>query len=525
MSRAWHISITEKEEKVNFKSDQHSIPKPLNVLVKVQKSNESTNQGYHVFNRSVRKPETILNDLLLKKRTNTEEDNENKVQNEKYMSLTDKGNQSFGPRLCMPDPDKVRTMPRSPFKIFIYELPRRFNYDILECVKKDECFDLDFCGMGQELFRTGNVSVRNTNQFALEVILHHQLLFSPYRVLDPTKADIFYIPAYTGLSCFCRRQTGVTNTRALTEELFHWLDLQEPYKAGKLHMSALAKIEREQASERCPLLTFPQARNIVYATIEEEADRSHKHYLNLTGHSVVVVPYPSYGHIVSGSSQLDNSEPLLSIPLEDKKVFILLAAGARRSNPFRVKLMNQFDPKSRTKSSYDNFFSRSANEDTDMVFLYTQECQDDHQWTTIPWMQHSVFCLQPPGDSPTRKSFYDAIIAGCIPVLFKDHRQVNYPFQERLDYQKFTVTLSYSDIDRKGRLVRDLLERIPKTEIQSKLMEIQKVAANLQYSLPTESSSQLKGATQLLMKEISYYFATWQLHKNIPVFSNNDRSD
>lgn len=30
----------------------------------------------------------------------------------------------------------------------------------------------------------------------------------------------------------------------------------------------------------------------------------------------------------------------------------------------------------------------------------------------------SVFCLQPPGDMPTRKSVFDSILSGCIPVLF-----------------------------------------------------------------------------------------------------------
>ena len=32
--------------------------------------------------------------------------------------------------------------------------------------------------------------------------------------------------------------------------------------------------------------------------------------------------------------------------------------------------------------------------------------------------RESVFCLQPPGDMPTRKSVFDAILSGCIPVLF-----------------------------------------------------------------------------------------------------------
>ncbi|GAA6004436.1 uncharacterized protein JCM10292_007067 [Rhodotorula paludigena] len=34
-------------------------------------------------------------------------------------------------------------------------------------------------------------------------------------------------------------------------------------------------------------------------------------------------------------------------------------------------------------------------------------------------MAQSTFCLQPPGDSPTRKGFFDSILLGCIPVIFR----------------------------------------------------------------------------------------------------------
>jgi hypothetical protein len=30
----------------------------------------------------------------------------------------------------------------------------------------------------------------------------------------------------------------------------------------------------------------------------------------------------------------------------------------------------------------------------------------------------STFCLQPQGDSPTRRSTFDALLAGCIPIFF-----------------------------------------------------------------------------------------------------------
>lgn len=33
------------------------------------------------------------------------------------------------------------------------------------------------------------------------------------------------------------------------------------------------------------------------------------------------------------------------------------------------------------------------------------------------YMQQSVFCFQPPGDTATRRGFYDSILLGCIPVI------------------------------------------------------------------------------------------------------------
>ena len=35
----------------------------------------------------------------------------------------------------------------------------------------------------------------------------------------------------------------------------------------------------------------------------------------------------------------------------------------------------------------------------------------------VEWMLHSVFCLQPPGDTLTRKGFYDSILCSCIPLI------------------------------------------------------------------------------------------------------------
>lgn len=43
-----------------------------------------------------------------------------------------------------------------------------------------------------------------------------------------------------------------------------------------------------------------------------------------------------------------------------------------------------------------------------------------HQNAERTWMlaAHSVFCLEPPGDTLTRSHFYVAVLSGCVPVIF-----------------------------------------------------------------------------------------------------------
>ena len=62
----------------------------------------------------------------------------------------------------------------------------------------------------------------------------------------------------------------------------------------------------------------------------------------------------------------------------------------------------------------------------------------------MEWMRNSVFCLHPPGDSMARKSFYDSIICGCIPVIFQPDFDCNvtYPFASSLPYSSFSVKIS-----------------------------------------------------------------------------------
>lgn len=65
-------------------------------------------------------------------------------------------------------------------------------------------------------------------------------------------------------------------------------------------------------------------------------------------------------------------------------------------------------------------------------------------------MHQSEFCLQPPGDSPTRRSFFDAMLAGCIPVIFSKEaawsQYVNHLPEKGESYSIFIPVCKHSPI-------------------------------------------------------------------------------
>ncbi|PQQ04785.1 hypothetical protein Pyn_11195 [Prunus yedoensis var. nudiflora] len=68
-----------------------------------------------------------------------------------------------------------------------------------------------------------------------------------------------------------------------------------------------------------------------------------------------------------------------------------------------------------------------------------------------PMLQAS-FCLQPPGDTPTRRSTFDSIVAGCIPVFFEESSaRAQYRWHLPEDqFGEFSVFIAKEDVVFKG---------------------------------------------------------------------------
>ena len=124
------------------------------------------------------------------------------------------------------------------------------------------------------------------------------------------------------------------------------------------------------------------------------------------------------------------------------------------------------------------------------------------EFLTLNLADHAEFCIEPPGDTPTRSHFYLAIMSGCIPVIFdgvnetvrdiqlshngprwawRTSRGVDSMFQPSvtpapaIDYRQFTVVFSAREVLADPHLViRRLraLTRADRRQLRSALLRV-----------------------------------------------------
>jgi len=115
--------------------------------------------------------------------------------------------------------------------------------------------------------------------------------------------------------------------------------------------------------------------------------------------------------------------------------------------------------------------------------------------------RRAVFCLEPGGDSPWRKSLYDSLTSGCIPVLFSPYNLIVAPMHWGPIARKASV---YVDIHRVMNGSIDLiqeLESIPK----SKVLDMQRVISKYGHSLHYALDDYENDAVEIMLKGVYRY--------------------
>ncbi|EPS71649.1 hypothetical protein M569_03108, partial [Genlisea aurea] len=335
--------------------------------------------------------------------------------------------------------------------IFIHEIPRRFNYDYLYDCKyivhrwHDTCASLDNEGLGQPF---GNSSTWfATNQHSLEVIFHNRI--KRYRCLttNPLKAAAFYAPYYPGLD-FSRYMLDSYNTSVRDADHLDFLKFLRAkpewnHMGGKDHFMVTGRpawdfhrLRDDNFLWGNNLMLRPESRNMTIVTTES----------GLLETNLFAIPRPTFFH-PSNDKQVYN---WMKKVRAQKRSTLFAFVGAPRLNlntSIRSELMEQCNA------------SKNACEMLD--------CSQDLCFTPQNVMNiflRSVFCLQPSGDSPTRRSTFDSIVGGCIPVFFSRTYE-QYLWHLPQDIFSYSVIIPDNDIKEKLVNIESILREVPNERV------------------------------------------------------------
>ncbi len=182
------------------------------------------------------------------------------------------------------------------------------------------------------------------------------------------------------------------------------------------------------------------------------------------------VPYPSSFHWHSAIKQLpwDASDT----STQQRHILSLFIGSVRTSN---------------TNSNFlrRTLFNQCQGDETCVWHPTAHACNGVVNSTTqMMSFLRSQYCPAPPGDSITRKSLFDALLGGCVPVLFAKASFTQYLwFFTKDDLDEVAVFIPKQMILEESANFLDLLKAIPAQELKRKQLAIAKLAPRLQYAV------------------------------------------
>lgn len=351
---------------------------------------------------------------------------------------------------------------RCPFgEVYVYNLPPIFNTEIVRNCDNlnpwsSRCDALSNSGFGKIAEKITTILPANvsgawywTDQFSLEVIYHNRMLNYRCRTLEPESATAFYIPFYTGLAVekflFTKNSTNEERDRHC-KMMLDWVSDQPYFKKsdGWDHFITVGRItwdfrRSKEGDWGSSCIYMPQMRNITRLLIEK----------NPWDYFDVAVPYPTGFH-PSSAADLRNWQDFITTR---RRHTLFCFAGATRGfikNDFRGILLSQCYSEPGSCRVVDCGGSRCANGTSAIMETFLD----------------SDFCLQPRGDSFTRRSIFDCMLAGSIPVFFW-HRTAYLQYEWFLPGERasYSVFINRNEV-KNGTSIKSVLEKISKEKVK-----------------------------------------------------------
>ncbi|KAL8277636.1 hypothetical protein RQP46_009909 [Phenoliferia psychrophenolica] len=203
------------------------------------------------------------------------------------------------------------------------------------------------------------------------------------------------------------------------------------------------------------------------------------------------VPYPSIFSLPLGKTQGVESarikSELESWLLGQDRPYLVSFAGKAPELPksgFEVPFSG-FDVRRQLASTLAQY----ANVSTVSLILPSWETRG-HTFVTLTHqvMLHARFCLQPPGDSASRKGFWESILLGCIPVVFRRGTYAKVWPQLGIDWDEIALVVEEKGFLEKGSDIVEIVRAVPEEEVSRRQRAVAGLAWRVQYGIPKEGS-------------------------------------
>ncbi|CAH9073147.1 unnamed protein product [Cuscuta europaea] len=396
------------------------------------------------------------------------------------------------------DDDSVMQDSCSGRYIYVYDLPSRFNDDLIKECKLlnnwvDMCDYLVNMGFGHDLGNPHRIFQEkgwfSTNQFSLEPIFHVRIKRYECLTNDPAVAAAIFVPYYAGLDVgrylWDGFNTSVRDSGA--RALAKWLRGRPEWNAmgGKDHFMVAGRItwdfrrlDDDDSSWGNKLMLLPEFQNMSVLTIESSPWSKND----------FAIPYPSYFH-----------------PSTDDQVF----RWQNRMRRLRRRTLFSFAgaPRPNMEESIRGQIIRQCLRSTKgrckLLECRPETKKCDNPYHLMKMFQNSVFCLEPPGDSFTRRSTFDSILAGCIPVFFTPaSAYVQYIWHLPRNHTGYSVLIPENDVRENKVSIERILSGIPKSRVAEMREEVIRLIPRVVYADPGGRLERFKDAFDLTVEGV-----------------------
>ncbi|CAM0878942.1 unnamed protein product [Alopecurus aequalis] len=370
--------------------------------------------------------------------------------------------------------------------VYMYDLPPRFNADLTrDCAKLDTyCRYLANDGFGPAI--TGGAGgalpetgAYDTDQYMLELIFHARMRRHECLTADPAAAAAVYVPFYAGFDSWINGPTSNLSERdALSRDMADWLVRRPEWRAmgGRDHFTLVGRCTWDYL--RGPggdwgndFMTYPAIRNMT--VLAWEASPWHGNDF--------AVPFPTHFHPSSDAEVVSWQNRMRRL---QRQWLWCFSGGSRpiERGTGRPQIIEQCARSSRCGK-------RAAG-----------EYSPGH---AMRLLESSEFCIQPRGDSFARKSTFDSILAGCIPVfLHPVSAYLQYTWYLPRDYRTYSVFIPEGDVNTRNTSIEEVLGKIPPAKVAQMREEVIRLIPTVMYRDPAAKGMKLKDAFDIAIERV-----------------------